>query len=90
MIKIGFTQQEMEAKAAIELIAQLATGVSVEAAAQLVRKIDHVEAFAPLFDPTAYLQVRDNIPDHKKIAKAFLAFRRVLEEFAPPKEEDAP
>ncbi len=87
-MQIGFTQSEMETKEQIEMFSRMASLIPLENAEALVRKIKHVDAFAPFIDPTAYLQVRHNIPDHLKVAEAFLAFRRALEEFRPTKKGD--
>lgn len=80
--QIGLTEKEMETKEFIEMVSRTAFLVKTEDLQALVEKYQRLEITAPIFDPTAYLAVRKTMPGHVKVAKAFLAFRRVLDELA--------
>jgi hypothetical protein len=63
----------------IDNIVKQAMFVPVADAQQLVREVDYHESFAPLFDPTWYMQNADNVRTRKGIFQAFAEFRSALE-----------
>lgn len=63
--------------------ARLATLVPLDKAKELVADYEHTRSFAPFFDPTAWMQQRENVERGYDLARAFLAFRRALEELKP-------
>ena len=64
----------------VDTCARLALAVSVDEARRLVREFDHMDGLMPILDPTGYRQVMRNLPGHRRVAEAFLAFRQVLQE----------
>lgn len=70
-----------------ELIAKQSMMVSVEEAQAVVREIERTDSFMPFFDPSGYLKIRATMPEHLKLAKAFLAFRTILDELGYKDEE---
>lgn len=84
--QVGFTAGEMETKHQIEAVARIALAVDLEAVDQLLHRLSWIDAVGPVVDPTAYRDVMGNIPDHRKLIRAFAAFRRELEGFRPDDE----
>lgn len=66
-------------KTLVDAICREATALTVEQALDLVNEIERTDSFMSIFDPTAYLKVRDTIPGHAAAARAFLDFRAALE-----------
>jgi hypothetical protein len=64
----------------VQAFARVATCVSVVDAEALLREIEHTDAIMPILDPTAYMKIGANIPGHRRLVRAFLAFRRELRE----------
>lgn len=60
--------------------ARIAAMVTVEQANEVLTEIGRVESFLPFTDPTAYMRIRDTLPGHQKAVRAFLAFRKALED----------
>lgn len=69
-----------EAYAQIQMLARLCYAVSIEDAQAVVKEIEYTDSFMPLFDPTGWMKISKNIPGHARLAQAFLAFRRELED----------
>lgn len=62
----------------------VAVAVPIQNVEALLEELERTDAFGPFFDPFGWLAIRDNIPPHKEVARAFLAYRRVLEKYAVP------
>lgn len=73
------TASEVLAKEQAEMVARMFTLVPIEDLQSLVNKIGQFEAFAPLLDPGAYMQVRKTYQSHQDFLRAALAFRLALE-----------
>lgn len=65
-------------------IAQQAYLVPLDAIQACLAELDHVDAVMPITDPTAYRKISPNIPGHRAMLRAFLAFRVVIEEQSKP------
>lgn len=56
---------------------------------QLVFENEHMQAIAPIFDPTAFMRGGGtNLTDQRRVLDAALALRQVLQSFAPPELTD--
>lgn len=66
-------------KQLVDNAARMALLVPVEDARALVQEIERTDTLMPLLDPTGYRAIMDTLPQHRKLAKAFLAFREELE-----------
>lgn len=61
-------------------VMQFAFLVRTEDVERLVAEIDRTDTLMPILDPTGWMKIRRNIPAHKKLAHALLAFRREIDE----------
>lgn len=67
------------AKTQIETFAMLARRIPTEDAEAVVEWLHTQETLLPILDPTAYMQVAQNIPAHLALASAFLTFRKAID-----------
>jgi hypothetical protein len=67
-----------ESYASIQMIARLALNVPVDCAQAVVAQMEHTDVIMPLLDPTGWIKISRTAPAHRKLARAFLAFRREL------------
>lgn len=65
-------------KQLVDNAAHMALLVPLEDARALVQEIDRTDTLMPLLDPTGYRAIMDTLPQHRMVAKAFLAFREEL------------
>lgn len=77
--RFDLTATQMMTKELIEALARMAIQVPVEDARDYVNHLDRVDAFASIFEPSDYMAVRDTLPGHTALAKAFLRFREEVE-----------
>jgi len=75
------TADEMRAlKFTVDYLCALSnTLVPVAHAQALVNEISGYETTMPILNPTRYLQIRNTLPSHLKLAQAFLKFRKEIE-----------
>ncbi len=69
----------IETKEQVDLLCKLSLGVPLAEAELLVREIEQTQAFLPFTDPTAYRAIARTLPNHLRIARAFLTFRKELD-----------
>jgi len=66
----------------IQAIARSASVVSVEDTKAVLREIERTDALMPIVDPTSYMSMARTLPQHRRLVRAFLAFRRELDDLA--------
>jgi len=66
----------------IDNACRCATMVSVEQAAALINQMEHITTVLPFTDPTAFMKIADNARDHIRVARAFLTFRKAIQDIA--------
>lgn len=71
-------------KQLVDSAARMAMLIPVDDARALVQEIERTDTLMPLLDPTGYRAIMDTLPQHRKLAQAFLAFRQELEKLAVP------
>ena len=67
-------------KEMVDACARMALIVSVDDARRLVAEFDHMDGLMPILDPTGYRKIQRNLPGHRRVAAAFLAFRQIIQE----------
>lgn len=73
------TEQFKETWQVILNICRTAQLVEVEDVQKLLETVDRAESIMPILDPTAYRDGAKNLDEQAVIARAFLAFRKVIE-----------
>ena len=86
--KVGLTAAQLAVKDLIEGQALVASAIPVADVQSLVNAYNHIEAFGPILDPTAWIGVHKTMPDHVRLAKAYLKFRQELESILNKNEGD--
>lgn len=77
------TPPEMSTEDAVAFIqntARMAMLIRVEDVQAVLTEINRTNTLMPLLDPTGYREIVDNIPRHTQIVRAFLDFRKKLDE----------
>lgn len=79
--KRQFTPDEIEAGyEQIKVIGQIAAMIDLDLVRAVVESMEHTDAVMPLLDPTGWMRIQKNAPDHRRFASAFLRFRGTIEE----------
>lgn len=65
-------------------LAYLSAQVALADVKALLAEYDRTDALLPILDPKRYREVARNIPQHRAIAAAFLAFREAVERAGNP------
>jgi hypothetical protein len=65
-------------KMQVDNFSKLAMLLPVADVVDLLQEIDRTDAFLPFYDPSAYMRISHNLPDHRDLAQAFLTFRKEL------------
>ncbi len=60
-------------------IARQVRYISIEETKALLDEFQRTEALMPFLDPTGYRTIMKNIPDHRRVVAAFLAFQQEIE-----------
>lgn len=79
MIQLGISADLLSTKQQIEAYCSLALNIPTEDAAAVAQWIEQQDTLLPIFDPSTWMDVAGNIPDHLAVAVAFLEFRRALD-----------
>ena len=65
---------------AIQSVALVAQAIPLADAVAVVEEMERTDALMPLLDPTGWIKLQKTAPQHARLARAFLAFRRELAE----------
>jgi hypothetical protein len=80
-IKVGLTAEEVMTLELIQSFSRMAAMIPWEDVQALQDRLSLIDTIAPLFDPSAWLDVQDTFPDHQELVRRFAAFRGWLEQF---------
>lgn len=83
-IALGISEDILNTKRQIELLSSLALNIPTDDVAAVAEWIQMQDTLLPIFDPSTWMDVAGNIPDHLAVATAFLAFRRALDKVMKP------
>lgn len=64
----------------MQMIARLAAMIPLVNVQAVVTELDLIDAAMPIVDPTRYREIMDTKPGHDRFARAFLRFRKELED----------
>lgn len=70
---------EEDCEATVQLMLNLAKMAMLIPAEKYLVEIEHFNAFAPIFDPTAWLRKKDNLEEHRILARAVVNFKTEIE-----------
>lgn len=79
-VMVGLDLQEMETQDQIDMVARIANGISLADIDALLQEYQSLHTTAPIFDPTAYSRVMNNLQDREKLVKAFRGLRAAITE----------
>lgn len=79
-LAVGITEDALNASLQLSIVIAVANGIDTAEVEKLERELGLAQTTQPIFDPTGFMRDGDKTDSTRRIASAFLEFRRVIDE----------